>query len=322
MDTFKKLYTKADASLWEGRIDGEERELQRWHQVVTYVDLNERQSLENTIVLLGFCCDEGVRRNQGREGAKATPDYLRKVLANLPVHFSDKIVVVDAGNIHSHGYDLESAQQALTIAVQKIKSFNGFPLLIGGGHEITYGHFKGLHQPNRKLGIINIDAHLDMRPLTDGKGNSGTGFYQINEDLMEAGGDFNYLAFGIQEIANTKGLLQSAESSGVNIIYGSELFPNNIEHIKSKIQDFVNGVDDIYLTVDMDAFAAAFAPGVSAVAMNGIIPEHTFYSLLSYIYQQPKLISMDIAELNPRFDIDERTARLAAHLIFQCLQKF
>lgn len=322
MDTFKKLYTKADSSLWQGRIDGEEREYQRWHQVVNCVDLNEVEQLDHAVVLLGFCCDEGVRRNQGREGAKAAPDYLRKILANLPVHFNEKLILVDAGNIHANGYDLESAQEALALAVDKIKNMHGFPLLIGGGHEITYGHFKGLHRPNRKLGIINIDAHLDMRPLAEGKGNSGTGFYQVNKDLFDHGQEIAYLAVGIQEIANTKALLQYAKNQGVDIIYGNELYDENLNTIKSKIAQFVNQVDDLYLTIDMDAFAATFAPGVSALAMNGIIPDHTFYDLLSYIYSQPKLISVDIAELNPRFDLDERTARLAAYIVFQLLQKF
>ena len=274
------------------------------------------------MVLLGFCCDEGVRRNQGREGSKSAPNYLRKILANLPVHFNKRIALFDAGNMHANGYDLESAQEVLASALQKIKSQNGFPLLIGGGHEITYGHYNGIHSANRKIGVINIDAHLDMRPLADGKGNSGTSFYQLNKELFDKNEALHYMAIGIQEISNTKGLLQYAKSQGVNIIYANEFYYENLSIVKSKIEHFASQVDDLYLTIDMDAFAAAFAPGVSAVAMNGIIPDHTFYELLSFIYQQPKLMSMDIAELNPRFDLDERTARLAAHFIFQLLQKF
>jgi formiminoglutamase len=322
MDTFKNLYTKADSSLWKGRIDGEQPEFQRWHQVVSCVDLNKIQSLDNAVVILGFCCDEGVRRNQGREGAKAAPDYLRKILANLPVHFNPEITLVDAGNINTNGYDLESAQEALAMAVQKIRTLGGKPLLIGGGHEITYGHFKGLHQPNRKTGIINLDAHLDMRPLLDGKGNSGTSFYQLNKELFDNGEKLKYLAIGIQEISNTKGLIDYAQTQGVEIINSNEIYAENLASIQNKIKHFADQVDELYLTIDMDAFAAAFAPGVSAVAYNGIIPDATFYNLLDFIYQQPKLISLDIAELNPRFDLDERTARLAAHLIFQYLQKF
>lgn len=322
METFKKLYEKPNTDLWHGRIDGESPEYLRWHQVVDCIDLNEVSGLTNSVVLLGFCCDEGVRRNLGREGAKAAPDYLRKVLSNLPLHFSENIKLVDAGNINTNGYDLESAHEALAIAVQKIRVAGGFPLLIGGGHEITYGHFKGLYNSNRSVGVINLDAHLDMRPLMDDKQNSGTSFYQLNKDLFDVGKRLNYLAIGIQEISNTKGLLSYAESQGVEIIYGKELVPHHIDALKTKIEQFAQQVDDLYFTIDMDVFAAAFAPGVSAVAYDGIIPDSNFYELLSFIYQQPNLISMDIAELNPRFDLDERTAKLAANLIFQFLQKF
>ena len=323
MDTFKKLYIKAEPTLWQGRNDGEDSAYQRWHQVISCGDLlDEDLTLNNAVVLLGFCCDEGVRRNQGREGAKSAPDYLRKILANLPVQFNPGIILVDAGNINANGYDLESAQEALSLAVQIIRNLCGYPLLIGGGHEITYGHFKGLHASNRKIGIINIDAHLDMRPLLDGKGNSGTSFYQLNKELFEKGERLKYLAIGIQEISNTKGLLGYAKSQGVEIIYNSELHASNIAVVQSRISAFAEQVDELYLTIDMDAFAAAFAPGVSAVSYQGIIPDHTFYNLLSLLYTQAKLKSIDIAELNPRFDLDERTALLAANLIFQYLQKF
>lgn len=322
MDSFRKLYSKADTSLWTGRVDGTERVFQRWHQTVSFVDLNEIQDLDNSVVLLGFCCDEGVRRNQGREGAKGAPDYLRKVISSLPVHYNENIRLVDAGNINSNGYDLESAQEALSLAVQKIKEANGFPLLIGGGHEITYGHYKGLSSSSRSVGVINLDAHLDMRPLADDRGNSGTSFYQLNKELFDIGKRLNYLAIGIEEIANTKGLLQYADSQGVDIIYGRQLNAQNIADVKNQIEQFASKVDDLYLTIDMDVFAASFAPGVSAVALHGLIPDANFYDLLQFIYALPNLVSFDIAELNPRFDLDERTAKLAANLIFQFLQKF
>lgn len=316
MEVFKKLYVKPEETLWQGRIDGQERMFCRWHQILTCVDLNDNPNLDNAVVLLGFCSDEGVRRNSGREGAKAAPDYLRKVLANLPIHFSENIRLLDAGNIHTNGYDLESAQQALQWAVTLIKEAGGFPLLIGGGHEITYGHFKGLQSGDRSLGVINIDAHLDMRPLVDGKGNSGTSFYQLNKELFDQGKVLQYLAIGIQEISNTQGLIQYAESQGVDIIFAEDIQVDNLQQVKARIDGFVNRVDDLYLTIDMDAFSASFAPGVSAVALGGLIPDNMFYSILKHIYAQPKLISLDIAELNPRFDLDERTARLAANFIF------
>jgi len=75
-------------------------------------------------------------------------------------------------------------------------------------------------------------------------------------------------------------------------------------------------VDIVYLTVCLDVFAAAFAPAVSALAYNGILPDKIFQDFFKFILRSPKVKSMDIAELNPSLDIDNRTARLAASLIF------
>lgn len=321
MEAFHKLYQKANPDLWQGRIDGEDRALHRWHQVVECVDLNSVKQMDNAIAILGFCSDEGVRRNKGREGAKAAPPYLRKILANLPVHFGTHRRLIDVGDIHIQGYDLESAQKALAMAVSKIRSLNGFPLIIGGGHEVTYGHFRGLSSDNKRIGVINIDAHLDMRPLEEGKGNSGTSFYQLERELSSNGQQLHYMAIGIQDIANTQGLLQYAISKDVLIVKADEIQAKRLDAVKAKIESFAAEIDELYLTLDMDVFAAAYAPGVSAVAFQGLIPDHTFYELLTYIFKQPKLVSMDIAELNPRFDIDEHTGRLAASFIFKLLQE-
>ena len=78
--------------------------------------------------------------------------------------------------------------------------------------------------------------------------------------------------------------------------------------------------DILQLTIDMDVFAACHAPGVSALSYNGIAPNAMFKRLLRHIVFSGKVWSVDIAELNPRYDIDSRTARLAASLIFDIVQ--
>lgn len=318
----KSLYQSGNPEYWTGRVDGAEESLRRWHQEVRCVDLDEAQELKNAVVLLGFCCDEGVRRNQGRVGAKNGPTQFRKVLAGLPVHFSSQIQLLDGGDVYCHETDLEGAQQRLADLVAKIRQQGGFPLLLGGGHEITYGHFKGLHTGNNSIGIINIDAHLDIRPLKDGVGNSGTGFYQIADDLSREGKPFHYLALGIQDISNTKSLLAYAESKGATIIKAEDVHAGNLQEITAAVQNFADRVDQVYLTIDLDAFAAPYAPGVSALAFNGIVPDATFQRIFQGIINLPNLVSMDVAELNPVYDIDQRTTKLGSDLIFKFLQKF
>ncbi|TPW10225.1 MAG: formiminoglutamase, partial [Halothiobacillaceae bacterium] len=89
------MFTPPDMALWQGRIDNEESPALRWHQQIIAWD-GER-ALNGATVLLGFCCDEGVRRNQGRPGAYQGPTALRQALANLAYH--QQGLSYDAGNV-------------------------------------------------------------------------------------------------------------------------------------------------------------------------------------------------------------------------------
>lgn len=320
------LYTRGNQAVWKGRIDGEQRDWMRWHQLMECTDLMVNPDLSQSVVFLGFCSDEGVVRNQGRIGAKDGPGAIRNVLANLPVHFSPELKLKDAGDIFLKDSDLESSQLTLGYALSSILKAGGFPIVLGGGHEVTYGHYLGikdyLRDGGHKIGMINLDAHLDMRALAGGKGNSGTGFYQIEADRKDTDQAFHYMAIGIQEISNTSGLINYAKSKGTQIVERKDLVPSKLNAIKDQIETFASQVDYIYLTVDLDAFAAPYAPGVSALAFNGIVPDDLFFDLYSAIMGLPNLKSMDIAELNPYFDIDARTAKLAADLIFKFVNRF
>jgi formiminoglutamase len=76
----------------------------------------------------------------------------------------------------------------------------------------------------------------------------------------------------------------------------------------------MDSVDIVYLTIDMDGFASSVAPGVSAPSPFGFTPE-VVLPALKRIASSGKLMSMDVVEYNPEFDIDHRTARLAARVI-------
>ena len=314
-------YKSSDKSLWKGRVDGETEEYLRWHQVIEVVDLNQTvDSLKSKAVFLGFCSDEGVRRNKGRVGAKEAPGKLREVLSGLPYH--SKGGIVDAGDVVCEGSDLEGAQEELGIRVAQILSDGGRPVVLGGGHEVTYGHYLGIRKafPEKKIGIINLDAHLDIRELSNGKGNSGTGFFQIIEKEKNNKGAFHYLAVGIQPIGNTKALYKYSKENNVEIIEADNVQSSEeLIAIQGTIQNFANKVDVIYLTIDMDVFAAPYAPGVSALNYNGLVPSGNIQKIYKQIIQLPNLKSIDVAELNPKFDSDNRTARLAADLVFKLI---
>jgi formiminoglutamase len=347
-----------------GRIDGSSADALRWHQVLKYIDLNSEillsknnkghvanQHLQNAeplihidsmlaksvknvdlqqshkgIVFLGFATDEGVRRNQGRIGASGGHESITKVMANFPVHF-DNTDLFHGGVIECEDGNLEKAQAELAFYVEKILSAGCLPIVLGGGHDVTYGHYSGIknfirrgEKSYRKVGIINIDAHLDLRPIDKNIGaTSGTSIWQIATESKKNNEPFDCLALGIQRYGNTKLLFNLADEFGVKYILGDDFNYEKKDFILNKIEEFIDSVDFVYLTICMDVFAASHAPGVSATSFNGIIPDHIFMSCFDKIIKSKKFTGIDFAEVNPKFDVDFRTAKLAASMIFRLL---
>lgn len=316
--TFQNYYTPPSPDNWTGRVDGSDWDHLRWHQVVECIHLDEAEDLSDRFVLLGYACDEGVQRNLGRVGAAKAPTTLRKSLSNLPFLPGQQTGMVDVGDIHCQDKNLEASQEALGEAVANILKKGGFPIVLGGGHEVTFGHYLGLRKANdQKIGIINFDAHFDIREPQNNGASSGTGFYQIAQREKS----FHYLPIGIQQISNTQALFNTAQTYGVNWIEAQDFDVSNQETIQNQITSFINQIDQLYVTVDMDVFAAPYAPGVSAPAYNGIAPNPFFMSTFKHIISSPKFVSIDFAELNPIYDIDNRTAKLVADLVFKVVKK-
>lgn len=300
---------KEISKIWTGRIDGDGEEHLRWHQAMQY-EINP----ETKMVILGFACDEGVKRNKGRTGAKGGPEALRKACSNFPVH--KKLNLADLGDIICENQDLEKAQEELANRVAEIQNQNLKSIVFGGGHEVMYGHFSGLRKafPAQKIGILNFDAHFDNRPIIPETGpTSGTGFWQIEKNYT----NHAYLAIGIQENANTRALFDFAHQTGTQYLLGRDFHFKNEEKILAVIHQFIAEIDLLYVTVCMDVFSAAFAPGVSATAYNGLILDAFFQDIFRKIISDKKLKAFDIAELNPVLDIDHRTAKLGASLVYE-----
>ncbi|HBR13000.1 MAG TPA: formimidoylglutamase [Chryseobacterium sp.] len=295
---------------WTGRFDGEEDSYQRiFQRVKTAADYNAVDP--NDFVLHGFAVDEGVKRNKGRVGAQKAPDVIRKNMSNFPV-FNYRFSLKDFGNIHCDNQDLETTQIVLAEKVAQVLAGQGKSVVLGGGHEVTFAHYSGIRKafPNQKIGIINFDAHFDNRQPENDLATSGTGFWQIAQQ-----GEMHSLHIGIQKNSNTQKLFEIADNFGMKYILADEIYAENIPNIMFTINSFLEDADVVYVTICMDVFNAAIAPGVSAPAYNGIFADHSFMQIFRHILSQPKTKALDVAEVNPDFDIQERTARLAASLV-------
>ncbi|WP_268036038.1 formimidoylglutamase [Algoriphagus sp. PAP.12] len=313
------LHQNPNQEIWTGRKTSEP---EYWYQFVQCIsDFNFSSETGRKIGILGYPGEEGVKRNQGRPGAKEGPDLIRKFLAGTAFHLNDNSQILDYGDIVTSGNDLESTQQKISETVLDLLRNKHFPVLLGGGHDLAYAHGKGilqhLHPKGEKLGIINLDAHFDLRPLVNGKGHSGSPFYQLYEEFPD---QFRYLALGIQRAANPQSLFNTAKNVNANYLVMEQFRLQNWEYIEEQIIWFLDSVNKVYLTIDLDGFASAFAPGVSAPSPMGFNPQIAF-KVFELIAKSKKMISLDVVELNPRFDQDNATARLAARCIEYLLRK-
>jgi formiminoglutamase len=327
MKNYLKLYKAPSNQVWTGRNDGEEPNVQRWHQRIKVINLSKEtlpilSSGKKGIAIAGFACDEGVKRNKGRVGAKNGPLEIRKSCVDFPVHFDEQVSFIDVGDIVCASSNLEESQTALSILIFDLLKAGYTPLLLGGGHEITFPHYSGIRKflaiENKYpiLGIINFDAHFDLRKPEASGANSGTGFWQIAHYCKENQLDFLYLPIGIQSKSNTSLLFDTAKYLKVEtILYEDCDFSN--EAFYFKLSKFIEKTDFIQLTIDLDVFQMLFAPGVSAPAATGIFPDVRFLKALKKIFESRKVLSFDLAELNPTYDINHCTSKLAASLAYE-----
>lgn len=318
-------YKPTDDSVWQGRIDSESNfDAFRWHQWIKNINLNSEDipSFKGKLgfAFIGFCCDEGIRRNKGRVGAAAAPESIRKKLANLPCSFTKEVELFDTGNIYCENLSLEDSEKALSKAVEKILSLNLFPIVLGGGHETTFGNYNGvfnfLSKENSKprIGIINFDAHFDLRPYEDGI-NSGTMFRQIRDKCEDNNIDFSYFCIGIQKHSNTLDLFKTAEKFDVNYVLERDIVDSDDCNVIKMLDSFIKLQQHIYITICSDVFSSFFAPGVSAPQPLGLNPERVL-KFLKYILRCNKTMSFDICEVSPKFDQDDTTSNLASVLIY------
>lgn len=320
--SWESRYLPPNPTVWHGRADTPEDACFYQHmQLLNLFNQKPQKSDAMAFALLGFKCDEGVQRDLGRSGAAEGPIAIRQRLAKLPVQ-KPNIVCYDVGDVVCTDHDLEASQEALGEITAMLLEQHIIPIIIGGGHETAWGHYQGIaraYPPSKRLGIINIDAHFDLQTLKPShRGSATTTFYQIAEAQHAEGRIFDFNCVGIQHAGNIRPLFDLAKQYNTRVILADELH----QGLQEKCVDFVDRVIDenniIYMSLSLDVFSPAFAPGVSTIQPLGLYPWHII-PLIRQIAASGKVISYDIVEHVPRYDIDHRTAKLAASLIYEII---
>jgi len=274
-------------------------------------------------VIVGFPQDEGVRRNGGRMGAASAPDEIRKCLYRLTsCHAQYQIDLaacapLDAGNLRISG-SLEESQEALGLVIGGILKSGAVPVVLGGGHESAYGHYLGYVNAQVPVGIINIDAHLDVRPRLNGLGHSGSPFRQAMEHPTAPLPGARYCCVGTKQFAVSQEHLRYVRGKGGKVRWGWPDVANLGIAVIEEAERLGTDGCRIMLTIDADAFAAADVPGVSAPNPHGF-PGPEIAQAAEEAGKTTKFASIELVEINPLFDLDNRSVRWAAMAIWHFL---
>lgn len=304
---------------WTGREDPEDGALsKRVHNYVVTEDIEAVCAR----AIIGFASEAGVRRNKGRIGAKQGPAALRHALSSLAAP-KDFMPLIDLGDVIVEGDDLEAGQVLLGETLDRALSDYNRIVVFGGGHETAYGSYLGLaaQYPDKKIGIINLDAHLDLRNVGENGPSSGTPFNQIRALSPRR---FDYLCIGAAKESNTDALLQRATDWGVKVVFDHDIL-RDPKGADREIYNMAKRSDIIYLTIDIDLMPHFQAPGVSAPAARGVsfsTVEHLVITVLNACQNEDCILPIvDIVELSPVHDRDSMTAKTAAFLALRLLNQ-
>lgn len=274
-------------------------------------------------VLVGFPQDQGVRRNGGRPGAADAPAAIRSWLYRLTLHDGRRdadlaaLDLLDMGNVRIEG-DLEQSQHALAEVIAAMVTAEAIPMVLGGGHETAYGHYLGYVRAGRETAILNLDAHLDVRPLLGELGHSGSPFRQALEHPSRPLRGDRYVCLGAQPFAVSRAHQTYVLDKGGVLRWCAEVRGRLASECQRECERLAIGGATVYATLDADVVRQADVPGVSAPNPLGLSAEEVAACAL-LLGENKAVGSFEVVEINPSLDRDGQSARWAAAVIWHFL---
>ncbi|NBF40654.1 MAG: agmatinase [Spirochaetes bacterium] len=274
------------------------------------------------IGILGIPFDTAV---SGRRGCRFGPESVRNALVfsdvyepGIDVDLSTGFSVADFGNVDVLYTEVLGTHERVEKITTELFGLGLTPVIIGGDHSLAYPDIKGLmNNVDGKVGVINIDGHLDVRHSHHGEVSSGTPFRRLLEDTATPLDPANFVEFGINTWLNSKYYRDYCRDMGIRVIPAREIHLGGIlPAIEEAIEIASKGTDAIFLSFDIDAIDLAHIPGTNAPNAGGL----SSFQALEAVWrmgQHPKCRGMDIVEIAPSLDAANVSSIMGAALIMQ-----
>ena len=212
--------------------------------------------------------------------------------------------VRDAGDVVMHTTDILLSHQRIEEATSElVQEFaEATTCLIGGDHSVTACAVRGVKKafPDERIGILQLDTHLDVRDPAELGPANGTPVRQLIDGGIVHGEDV--VNIGLHGYFNAAPLVAYAKEHGIRMITLRKARELGVAQcVSDELALLAERVDRIYVTVDMDVLDIAAAQGVPASTPGGMSAEELFRSLIE-IGQHQAVRHIDFVCLDPSRD--------------------
>lgn len=259
----------------------------------------------------------------GRKGAAGGPAAIREALRySSSYSFEEDIElygmsVGDVGDVTVPSGDVARAHAQISEALEAVWKGGSQPVILGGDNSITYAAIRAMTQRvTGSIGILDFDAHLDVRSTGV---SSGSPYYQILEELGPKIQPRNVVQVGLRRFANSKTYREWATKKGIRQFPMKEIRRSGFNTVlESALEAACDGVDSLYVSLDMDVVDQAWAPGVSSPSADGLTPREVFEGVMA-AGNRSQARGFEVVETAPNLDPTGNTARVAAQCVLHYL---
>ncbi|MGB9812285.1 MAG: agmatinase [Thermovenabulum sp.] len=245
-----------------------------------------------------------------RPGTRMGPKKIREVsygLEDYSPYLDDNLNnknFYDAGDLDLPFGNVEKSLKIIEKSVENILEDGKIPVFLGGEHLISYPLIKKVAEKNPELAVLHFDAHADLRDEFFGeKLSHATVLRRACEHIK----DKRLYQFGIRS-----GVKEEFDFISQ---HGYLSFAEVKEGFMKKFDEFKNY--PLYITIDIDVFDPAYAPGTGTPEPGGCTSKD-FFDIIPY-FKKLNIVGIDLVEVSPINDISERTSLLAAKILREIL---
>lgn len=183
-------------------------------------------------------------------------------------------------------------------------------VLLGGDNSITRPGVRGLGLPPGRVGLLTLDAHLDLRDVGAGLNNGNP----IRALLEEGLPGENVVQVGIQPFANSPKYAAVAEEAGITVITADEVRARGVREVVPEALTELERTEAIYVDLDVDVLDRAFAPACPGSRPGGLTPADLRVAA-RLAGAHPKVRALDLCEIDPTADVADVTVLAAASFL-------